>query len=261
MFSKFLELIGVGKGSTFKSDRLEDELIRAMEEEKLNFLGSKYAPSKYLIYCNKDEYQRIRKLEQEFRTQYENFIKDRVEKKKYSLAGTKIELKLQVDEDLEVGNYRVDASLDKVPDEGSHESEPKKKSEKLSKKKERTNLMKDEKEKEKPKPEAEEPSSGKTRLMPHAKLAVIKGLEKKEYQLTKDELIVGRHGDIELNDPKKYVSSQHFQLTRSDKDYLIKDLDSTNGTELNDELITEQQKLEDGDIIRIGDVELKFTKG
>ena len=115
--------------------------------------------------------------------------------------------------------------------------------------------------KEKEDPKGEEVDKGKpgTKVMPRAKLTVINGGEKTEYRITKDELIVGRSGDIALLDPKEFVSSQHFQLTRRGKDYWIKDLDSTNGTEVNDQLITEQ-KLEDGDVIRVGEIELKFRK-
>jgi len=259
MFSKMWEIFGLGKGSTFKSDRLEDELIRAMEEEKLSFLGKKYAPSRYLIHCNSDEYQRILLLEKEFRTQYEDFLKDRIEKKKYLLAGTKIELQLDVDEDLEPGEYRVEAFLDKVPQEVPVGEKPDKKQQKNSVDKGGTVIIKRGKGKEEPKAEEVEKEKPGTKVMPRAKLTLINGSNKAEYRITTDELIVGRDGDIALLDPEEFVSSQHFHLTRRGKDYWIKDLDSTNGTEVNDQFITEQ-KLEDGDIIRVGEIELRFSR-
>jgi len=256
MLGKMREMFGLGKGSTFKSDRLEDELIRAMEEEKLSFLGKKYAPSRYSIHCNSDEHQRILLLEKEFRAQYEDFLKERIEKKKYLLAGTGIELQLEVDEDLEPGEYRVEAFLDKVPQEEPVEEKPDKQQQKRSVGKDGTVVMK--REKEKPKAEDAKAKTG-TKVMPRAKLTLISGSEKVEHRITKSEVMIGRDGDIALFDPKEFVSSRHFQLTLRGTDYWIKDLDSTNGTEVNEQFITEQ-KLEEGDIIRVGEIELKFSR-
>jgi hypothetical protein len=258
------KIFGLGKGTTFKSDRLENELVRTMEEEKLSFLGKKYAPSRYLIFCNSEEHRRIRLLEQEFLTQYESFLKERIEKKKYLLAGTKIEIKLEVDEDLAPGEYRVEAFLDKAPQEKPVEEKPKDKPEKRSSEKDKS-LEKDKTVRlkrsigeEKTKTEVVEPED-KTKVMPRGKLIVMSGNEKAEHRITKNEVIVGRDGDIAIRDENGFVSSKHFKLMRRDGDFWIKDFDSTNGTEVNDKFITEQ-KLEDGDMIRIGEIELKYNR-
>jgi hypothetical protein len=229
-----------------------------MEEEKLSFLGNKYAPSRYLIYCNNDEYKRIQLLEKEFLTQYENFLKERIEKKKYLLAGTKILLQLKVAEDLEPGDYRVEAFLDKVPQEKPVERHVEPKPEKGSEEKNKTAVLKRDIGEEKTQTEVVE-SEEKTKVMPRGKLTVISGIEKTEYRITKNEVIVGRYGDIALRDKNGFVSSKHFKLMRRGADYWIKDLDSTNGTEVNDQFITEQ-KLEDGDVIRVGEIELKYSR-
>ncbi len=262
-----LKIFGLGKSSTFKSDRLENELIRAMEEEKLSFLGKKYAPSRYLIHCNGDELGRIRLLEEEFRTQYESFLKERIEKKKYLLAGAKIDLQLEVDAELNSGEYRVEAFLDKVPQEGEVEEKPDeqakiKEPEEAPVGKGRTVIMDkgggEEEAEVDGEAETEIAKPDKTKVIPRAKLTVISGSEEAEYRIAKDEVIAGRDGDVALSDSKGFVSSQHFKLTRRGAEYWITDLESTNGTEVNDQAITEQ-KLEDGDTIRVGEIELKFS--
>lgn len=70
-------------------------------------------------------------------------------------------------------------------------------------------------------------------------------------------LTIGRHhnNDLELLDP--YVSNHHAQIERNDRGYLLKDLDSQNGTLLNGSRIVEVY-LADGDRIKFGEREFTF---
>ena len=61
--------------------------------------------------------------------------------------------------------------------------------------------------------------------------------------------------------PNSFVSRRHFQIRSQDGFYHISDLDSTNGTYLNDErlLPNVERRLKDGDLITLADqVELRF---
>ena len=53
------------------------------------------------------------------------------------------------------------------------------------------------------------------------------------------------------------VSGHHATLNLDGLDYVIKDLESTNGTRINGERIT-QQKLRRNDILRLGNIELLY---
>ena len=53
------------------------------------------------------------------------------------------------------------------------------------------------------------------------------------------------------------VSGHHAVMSLDGLDYVIKDLDSTNGTRINGERIT-QQKLRRNDILRLGNIELLY---
>ena len=72
--------------------------------------------------------------------------------------------------------------------------------------------------------------------------------------------IVGREGaDITLADDK--VSRKHAEIgLYGPGAYVLRDLASTNGTYLNGRRISEKHKLENGDLVRVGDTELLFTK-
>ncbi|HEY6391944.1 MAG TPA: FHA domain-containing protein [Bryobacteraceae bacterium] len=63
--------------------------------------------------------------------------------------------------------------------------------------------------------------------------------------------------DIVLHDTA--ISGKHASLRYKDQKFFITDLDSTNGTFLNDgtESIT-RQELKDNDVLRLGDISLKF---
>ena len=66
----------------------------------------------------------------------------------------------------------------------------------------------------------------------------------------------GDQAEIRLEDP--FASSSHARLLRQGPVMVIEDLGSTNGTYLNEELLTGPQPLHPGDRIRIGDSEFVF---
>ena len=74
------------------------------------------------------------------------------------------------------------------------------------------------------------------------------------HELTEATTTIGRSPEnmLRLDDPS--VSGQHAQLQQAGEDYQLTDLDSTNGTRVNGELIT-TVTLRVGDRIRFGKVE------
>lgn len=74
------------------------------------------------------------------------------------------------------------------------------------------------------------------------------------FELTDDDLTIGRDitNDVPLNDPE--VSRQHARMARTDAGYTIEDLNSTNGTFVNQERVTEPRVLAHGDVIGLGEL-------
>lgn len=93
------------------------------------------------------------------------------------------------------------------------------------------------------------------------KLEVIKGSEK--IKLIKDEIDnleeihFGRDitNDIVVED--KYISSSHFKINKINEEYYLEDLNSTNGTTLNNRQIDKAVKLKNNDIISLGEIQFK----
>jgi len=79
----------------------------------------------------------------------------------------------------------------------------------------------------------------------------------KAFDLSGKEITVGRVADNKIQIEHASVSGHHAVFTLDQLDYVIKDLDSTNGTRINGERIT-QQKLRRNDILRLGNIELLY---
>jgi hypothetical protein len=75
-----------------------------------------------------------------------------------------------------------------------------------------------------------------------------------------DESVTLGRGDVEIRLDDPFASSRHARISRQGPVVVIEDLGSTNGTYLNDELLTGPQPLHDGDRIRIGDSEFSYVR-
>jgi hypothetical protein len=99
--------------------------------------------------------------------------------------------------------------------------------------------------------------------LPVAKLVGIDGVVAGlEFLIASSKVVIGRpvpgvEPDIKINDP--YVSRRHAQILFENGKFYIEDLGSTNGTFINDKLITGRTELKDGDTIKLGLAMLKFS--
>lgn len=77
-------------------------------------------------------------------------------------------------------------------------------------------------------------------------------------QLDSTKYIIGRHPECDIVLESAIVSRQHAELYLEDSGYRVKDLESRNGTFVNGKLIGGPTLLNDGDSIRICDIEMVF---
>ncbi|MBT6201591.1 MAG: FHA domain-containing protein [Bacteroidetes Order II. Incertae sedis bacterium] len=75
-----------------------------------------------------------------------------------------------------------------------------------------------------------------------------------------NETIIGRSEECDLSFPNNEISSEHCSLVSSGGRFTLTDLSSTNGTFVNGSRIT-SQVLEEGDVIHLGPIPFKFSKG
>lgn len=73
-------------------------------------------------------------------------------------------------------------------------------------------------------------------------------------------IIVGRAPGADILIPDDVVSRRHARFTLMGGDLMVEDLGSANGTRLNGEPVTQIQRCNEGDVIRIGGVDIKVGR-
>lgn len=92
-------------------------------------------------------------------------------------------------------------------------------------------------------------------------LVVIYGLDLgKKYNVDQSTVVIGRSSKAEIQIDQESVSRAHCKLINTGQTILLRDLGSTNGTYVNDELVDEYV-LRDGDFIKVGRCIFKFLVG
>jgi len=71
-------------------------------------------------------------------------------------------------------------------------------------------------------------------------------------------LSIGRSSEADVRISDRYASGVHARIFNRDGRTYIEDMNSTNGTQLNDATLNGEAELIDGDVVRIGDTELRF---
>ena len=90
------------------------------------------------------------------------------------------------------------------------------------------------------------------------KLVVLsEGQTGRSYELKVEKTTVGRLEDNSFQIPEQSVSSHHCEILLKGNEVVVKDLNSTNGTYINGEKITEKA-LKPGQILRLGQIEVRL---
>ncbi len=95
---------------------------------------------------------------------------------------------------------------------------------------------------------------------PQSKLVAQTGpASGQEFPLEGDELAIGRAADNPVSIPDTSVSRKHALVRNTGDGWAVSDLGSGNGTMLNGEPIADETQLHEGDVITLGDTELRFS--
>src|SRR6202035_4396508 len=95
-----------------------------------------------------------------------------------------------------------------------------------------------------------------------AKLVVLsEGMTGQSYELKVDKTTVGRVDDNTFQIAHPSVSSHHCEVLLRGSDVVIKDLNSTNGTFINNQQINGEAVLKESQILRLGQVEIRLESG
>ncbi|MEG1255109.1 FHA domain-containing protein [Clostridium sp.] len=73
-----------------------------------------------------------------------------------------------------------------------------------------------------------------------------------------DNLTMGRKNDNTVVLDDKYVSSHHVRIYKRNNEYILEDLESTNGTQVNNVKVRNTVMLKPGDVIKVGTATFKL---
>jgi pSer/pThr/pTyr-binding forkhead associated (FHA) protein len=94
-----------------------------------------------------------------------------------------------------------------------------------------------------------------------AKLVLLsEGFTGRSYELKAEKTTIGRMEDNAFQIPEASVSSHHCEILLRGNEVVVKDLNSTNGTFISGERITEAV-LQPGQILRLGAIEMRLETG
>lgn len=94
-----------------------------------------------------------------------------------------------------------------------------------------------------------------------AKLVLLSaGLAGRTHELTVEKTTVGRLEDNLIQIPEPSVSSHHCEVLLRGGEVVVRDLNSTNGTYIDGEKITEKV-LKPGQVLRLGQIEMRLETG
>src|SRR6267142_3598391 len=91
-----------------------------------------------------------------------------------------------------------------------------------------------------------------------AKLVLLSaGMSGRTHELKVDKTTIGRVDDNTFQIPEPSVSSHHCEIFLRGSDVVVHDLNSTNGTYVNGEKVTESV-IKPGQVLRLGQIEMRL---
>jgi hypothetical protein len=231
-------------GRAFRANVQPVELARKlgkeMDDHRSISVSRVYVPNEYTIYLSPPDREQFEGYEESLRDELEEYLKEHAARERYALL-TPPHVLFETDEDLTLGEFGIATRMLQptpgTPDEPAGEPEPG-----------MTQIYR-----------AGPPTQPATPLELGVETRSFLVYEGDRRELTMDRAVIGRarEVDIQVSDPN--VSRRHAELRREGVDWVVVDLGSTNGIEVNGRKVKRAQ-LEDGDRISMGQTELVFER-
>lgn len=238
-FEKKLESLFEGAFARALKTKIEPieiahQLERAMEESTVDGLRKTFTANIYKIRVNKKDYLLLRPFLAELLTELESFIREKAAEKNAILPG-KVEVEFEESDRVKAGEIKV------IPQIRKDDIEELMEKEKNLDKTQVISLAKAEK-------------SG----LFYARAYLEDLSTGKMFYLTRFPARIGRidSNDVRLSDPA--ISRIHAEVLLENSDFILRDLESTNGTKVNGRRIR-QKKLSTGDIVTIGETKMRWV--
>ncbi len=240
-------------GKAFKASvqpvELAHKLAKEMADHKVVSVSSVYVPNEYEVYLSPDDHKNLVSFEEALKAELGNYITAFARREGWTMVGAP-HIELFKDEELGVGEFGIATRMT-----GEAEAAP-------------AEAPRDRFETPSAAPPVAPPTMAQTVLYqpPAAPArdaasrlrAFLRGAEG-AFELAEPVMVIGRSRrcDIVLADPN--VSRQHAEVRQENGEFVVVDLDSTNGLKVNRRAV-KRAVLGDGDRLELGSTELRFER-
>ncbi|MBE0429261.1 MAG: DUF3662 domain-containing protein [Thermoleophilia bacterium] len=247
-----------GFSRAFKSPvqpvELARKLVKEMEDHKVISVSRVYAPNEYTLFLAPEDAEQFEAYEEQLKSDLADYLIEHARKEGYDLLSRPIVI-FETDADLEVGEFgiatrMVSAAADSPP----RQAAPPEPAAGLSQEMSQTVVYRP------PRPGGTMAvTADEARELELARecVALVEG--NRVFEVNKRVVQIGRsrQSDVVINDPN--VSRHHAELRQRGTEYMIVDLESTNGIEVNGRRVV-NQPLNHGDIITMGTTKVRFER-
>lgn len=201
-------------------------MVRLMEEEKtVSASGQIFVPNAFAFSLSRKDFERLHQIHQTLRKELVKVARRAAASERWQMVGPP-EAHLVEDPSLKAGTFTVDCEYV----EATHP----------------------------------EPAAGpQTKLIQMSLEAdaelVLLGRTSRTWPLSKETIVIGRQPDCDVVLSDAGVSRRHAEIRREGDEWVVVDLGSTNGTEINGTRLS-RHRLAPGDRLRLGETTLEFRR-
>src|SRR5579862_802791 len=213
---------------------LARKLVKEMDEHRNVSVSRVYVPNEYTIYLSPDDRKQFADYEDSLRDELQEYIAAHARREGYVLLSPP-RVRFETDADLELGMFGIATRLthtgrQKQPDAPASQAGPG-----------ATMIY----------------NAAAARPEPVEVAAVT--VNGRSYELEDERTVIGRSKDADIQLPDPNVSRRHAEVRREGEGFVLVDLDSTNGIEVDGRRVR-RLELDDGTRFTIGSTELVFSR-
>ncbi|MHB0866292.1 MAG: FhaA domain-containing protein [Thermoleophilia bacterium] len=251
-----------GFGRAFKSPvqpvELARKLVKEMEDHKVISVSRIYAPNEYTLFLAPDDAGQFEAYEQQLKADLADYLMEHARKENYDILSQPIII-IETDEDLQLGEFGIATRMVSAPVAGAPGPLTAVRSTPGPAPEFNPQLSQTVIYRPPPVEGTMAVSADDARELGLTRECVTLTAGNQAYEVNKHVVIIGRSKqcDFPVNDPN--ISRRHAELRQRGNDYMIVDLDSTNGIEVNGSRV-KTRTLNSGDVLTIGTTRVRFER-
>jgi hypothetical protein len=228
--TKIADLVEGAFGRAFRSEitpvELARRLVREMDRHRQSSLASTVVPNEYVVWLSPGDRRHFAAIEDSLIDELATHLLEHARAERLALP-SRPQIQLRTDQRLSLGACGIEANLVNSPAPPVvRRSGP-------------------------PPPRADSPVA---EMLPQASVDIAG----RHIPIGPAGSVIGRSGDVDIVIAAHEVSRRHAQILPDRDGWTLTDLDSTNGVRLNGRPLGVPTRLQDGDVIEVGSVELIF---